>query len=58
MNPDPEIVFALTDPQAPVSHRATRSVPAAPVQDAGIRPECIVGDHFFWASSSVLHDLS
>jgi len=57
MNPDPETLFVLLDKRAP----AMDSAPAATTQDAGSgpkRPKGIVGDHYFWASGSVLVDLS
>jgi hypothetical protein len=61
MNPDPETLFVLLQAPAPALIVAIDPAPAAPTRDSGSRPaqpKSIVGDHFFWASGSVLVDLS
>jgi hypothetical protein len=60
MNLDPETLFSLRDkPPAPAA--VIDSKPAAANPEAGsgqVRSDSIVGDHFFWASSLALVDLS
>ena len=59
MNPDPETLFVLLEKPAPIA--AIDPALAAPTRDTGSRPaqpKSLVGDHFFWASGSVLVDLS
>jgi hypothetical protein len=61
MNPDPETLSELLDTQPGAPDADMQTVPAAPTEDRGFNPfrsESIVGDHFFWASGSVLLDLS
>ena len=61
MRPDQKTLFSSIDPQPPAPGACAESAPEAPTEDSGddpIRPESIVGDHFFWASGSVLLDLS
>jgi hypothetical protein len=61
MNLDPETLFLLRDKPTRAPVVVIGSSPAAATQDTGpvpARSDSIVGDHFFWASSSALIDLS
>jgi hypothetical protein len=61
MNLDPETLFSLRDKPTPAPAAVIDSKPDAANPEAGsgqMRSDSIVGDHFFWASSSALVDLS
>jgi hypothetical protein len=61
MNPDPETLFVLRVTEPPTPIRAVDATCAVQTQEAGpgqMPSETIVGEPFFWASGSVVANLS